>query len=64
MGARAFCERYGDGAAWTGLPLEDQLALNPKIERFAAWLIATRRLRPSAEYLVARRPRLGALIAR
>jgi len=47
-GARAFCERYGDGAAWTGLPLEDQLALNPKIERFAAWLIATRRLRPSA----------------
>jgi site-specific recombinase XerD len=63
-GARAFCARFGDGQAWTALPLQDQLALNPKIERFAAWLIATRRLRPSAEYLVVRRPRIGAVIAR
>lgn len=63
-GGRSFCARFGDGAGWHALALDQQLALNPKVQRFVAWLIATRRLRPSAGYLVARRIHLGSLLAR
>lgn len=63
-GARAFCARFGDGARWSTLEVADQTALNAKIQRFVAWLIATRRLRASAEYLVARRLHLGDIVAR
>ena len=38
--------------------------MNPAVHRFVAWLIATRRLRPSADYLVIRRPRLGIILSR
>jgi integrase len=62
-GARAFCVRFGDGGGWHALSLPEQLALNRKIQRFVTWLVATRRLRPSAEYLVARRHHLGTLLA-
>ncbi len=63
-GGRAFCARFGDGTAWQHLSLEEQLALNVKIQRFAAWMIATCRLMPSAEYVVARRPLLGRVLVR
>ena len=63
-GARAFCVRFGDGAGWHALSLMDQLALNRKLQRFITWLMLTRRLRPSADYLVARRHELGPLLAR
>jgi hypothetical protein len=63
-GARAFCARIGAPEAWNRLPLAKQLACNVKLHRFVAWLAATRRLRLSADYLVARRPRLGEIVAR
>jgi site-specific recombinase XerD len=63
-GARAFCVRFGDGAGWHALSLVEQLALNRKLQRFITWLMLTRRLRPSADYLVARRHELGPLLAR
>jgi integrase len=63
-GARAFCARFGTGAGWQALSLDEQLALNPKILRFVAWAIATHRLCPTAAYLVARRTHQGDLLAR
>ena len=39
-------------------------ALNRKLQRFITLLMLTRRLRPSADYLVARRHELGPLLAR
>ena len=57
-GARYFCARIGQPVAFNALPLHEQLGLNTAVHRFITWLIATRRLRPSADYLVARRPRL------
>ena len=63
-GARAFCVRFGDGAGWHALSLVEQLALNRKLQRFITWMMLTHRLRPSADYLVARRHELGPLLAR
>ena len=63
-GARFFCARIGDPAAFKALPLHEQLGLNSAVHRFVTWLIATRRLRPTADYLVARRPRLGITLSR
>lgn len=63
-GGRAFCVRFGDADGWNAAPLREQLACNVKIHRFVAWLAATRRLRPTAEYLVARRNKLGEIVAR
>jgi hypothetical protein len=63
-GARWFCAHVGAAQAFAELPLADQLAVNPAVHRFVAWLIATRRLRPSPDYLVVRRPRLGISLAR
>ena len=57
-GARAFYARFGGAAGWAALPLPDQLRANPKVHRFVAWLALTQRLRPSAAYLVAYRPKL------
>ncbi len=63
-GARYFCARIGAPPAFTALPLGEQLALNVAVHRFVTWLIATRRLTPTADYLVVRRPRLGVSLAR
>jgi integrase len=63
-GARWFCGHVGEPQAFADLPLPEQLAVNNAVHWFVAWLIATRRLRPSADYLVARRPRLGISLSR
>lgn len=63
-GARWFCANVGEPQAFAELPLADQLAVNPAVHRFVSWLIATGRLRPSPDYLVARRPRLGISLSR
>lgn len=63
-GARYFCARIGEPSAFNALPLDEQLGVNTAVHRFVTWLIATRRLRPSADYLVARRPRLGITLSR
>lgn len=63
-GGRAFCARFGDGEGWLALDVGEQLALNVKIRRFVTWLIATRRLRPSAAYLLGRRVHLADIVAR
>jgi hypothetical protein len=63
-GARWFLVHVGQPQAFAELPLDQQLAVNSAVHRFIAWLIASRRLRPSADYLVARRPRLGISLSR
>jgi len=63
-GAGWFCVHVGEPQAFAALPLAGQLAVNSVVHRFVSWLIATRRLRPSPVYLVARRPRLGISLSR
>jgi integrase len=63
-GARSFLARFGGVEGWMARPLETQLACNVKIHHFVSWLFATQRLAASPEYLVARRPNLGAVYAR
>jgi ABC-type oligopeptide transport system ATPase subunit len=63
-GARWFLVHVGEPQAFADLPVDEQLALNHAVHRFVAWLIATRRLRPSADYLVVRRPRSGIILSR
>uniref|UniRef100_UPI00101E1CB2 tyrosine-type recombinase/integrase n=1 Tax=Phytoactinopolyspora endophytica TaxID=1642495 RepID=UPI00101E1CB2 len=62
-GARWFCAHVGEPQTFAEFPLDEQLAMNHAVHRFVSWLIATRRLRPNADYLVARRPRLGVSLA-
>jgi integrase len=63
-GARALLAAVPDLEAFCHLPLERQLAFNHETHRFVGWLAVTGRLRPGADYLVARRPRLGIVLAR
>jgi integrase/recombinase XerD len=56
--ARAFLLRVGVDD-WPGLPLEEQLAVRGHDRRLVAWLIVTRRVRPTAEYLIASKLRIG-----
>jgi len=51
-GARWFLVHVGEPHAFTDLSLQQQLSVNSAVHRFVAWLIATRRLRPSADYLM------------
>jgi integrase len=63
-GGRAFLHRYGGGEGWNSAPLAEQLGCNVKIHRFVLWLIATGRMTTTADYLLARRNRLGEVLAR
>ncbi len=45
-------------------PVTRLLTFNHETHRFISWLAVTGRLRPGADYLVARRPRLGLVLAR
>jgi site-specific recombinase XerD len=62
--ARAWCARFGGPDGFTVAPLKDQLDLPRQGHRFVDWLIVTRRLIPSADYVMARKPRLGLLFRR
>ena len=62
-GARAFCARFGSPEGWTAAPLDAQLNAGEHVRRFVAWLALTARMPVSADYLVARRPRLGPIMA-
>jgi site-specific recombinase XerD len=62
-GARAFCARFGSPAGWTAAPLAAQLDTDAPVRRVVAWLALTARMPVSAEYLMARRPRLGPIMA-
>jgi hypothetical protein len=60
--ARAFLLRVGvDG--WAGLSLEQQVAVRGHDRRLLAWLIVTGRVRPTAEYLIASKLRVGKVAA-
>jgi integrase len=62
-GGRSFFARFGSIEAWQQAPLERQLALNVKLHRFIAWLLATHRAAAPAAYLIARRPQFGRVVA-
>jgi hypothetical protein len=56
--ARAFLLRIGvDG--WASLSLDQQLAVRGHDRRLVAWLIVTGRVRPTAEYVIASKLRVG-----
>jgi integrase len=63
-GARALLAAVPDLARFCDLPLERQLGFNHETHRFISWLSVTGHLRPGPDYLVARRPRLGIVLAR
>lgn len=62
--ARQLCARFGGPPGFAAAPLAEQLAVPRTTRRFLDWLIGTGRLRPTADYLVARRFQLGQLLAR
>jgi hypothetical protein len=60
--ARSFLLRVGvDG--WAGLSLEQQLAVRGHDRRLVTWLIVTGRVRPTPEYLIASKLRVGKVAA-
>ena len=60
--ARSFLLRVGpDG--WSAMTLEQQLAVRGHDRRLVAWLIVTGRVRPTADYLVASKLRVGKVAA-
>ncbi|MEY9873287.1 integrase [Streptacidiphilus sp. MAP12-33] len=63
-GARVLLAEVPDLSDFPRLPLERQLAFNHETHRFISWLSVTGRMQPGADYLVARRPRLGIVLAR
>lgn len=64
LGARALLAAVPDLTDFCRLPLERQLAFNHETHRFISWLAVMGRMQPGADYLVARRPRLGIVLAR
>jgi hypothetical protein len=63
-GGRAFFAKFGNADGWHALGLDGQLSVNVKIGRFVVWMIATQRLVPTPEYVVAHRPLLGRVTRR
>jgi integrase len=61
--ARSFLLRVGV-EGWAQLSLDDQLATSGRDRRLVAWLIVTGRLRPTPDYLVASKLRVGKVAAR
>ena len=62
-GARGFCARFGSPEGWAAAPLQAQVHADERVRRFVAWLALTARMPVSADYLLARRPRLGPIMA-
>ncbi|WP_345962199.1 tyrosine-type recombinase/integrase [Streptomyces sp. BRB040] len=63
-GARVLLAAVPDLTDFCHLPLDRQLAFNHETHRFISWLAVTGRMQPGADYLVARRLRLGIVLAR
>ena len=63
-GGRAFFAKFANTEGWHALSLGEQLSVNVKIGRFVVWMIATQRLVPTPEYVVAHRPLLGRVVRR
>lgn len=63
-GARVLLATVPDLDGFHQLSLDRQLAFNHETHRFISWLAVTRHMQPGADYLVARRPRLGIVLAR
>ncbi|MGH2499899.1 MAG: tyrosine-type recombinase/integrase, partial [Candidatus Limnocylindria bacterium] len=63
-GARSFFARFGSIDGWRQAPLERKMAVNVKVHRFIVWLMATQQVEVPADYLVARRPQPGRIVAR
>jgi hypothetical protein len=61
--ARAFLTRVGI-EGWSRMSLDEQLATAGHDRRLVTWLIVTGRLRPTPEYLVASKLRVGQVAAR
>ncbi|MCA1679558.1 MAG: site-specific integrase [Actinobacteria bacterium] len=61
--ARSFLLRVGV-EGWSSMPLDEQLAIPGQDRRLVTWLIVTGRLRPTPEYLVASKLRVGQVAAR
>jgi hypothetical protein len=59
--ARSFLLRVGEG--FSGFSLSEQCSISEHESRLVTWLIVTRRLHASVEYLVARRLRAGRVAA-
>ena len=62
--AHALCASFGSPEGFRVAPLHEQLAVPRPALRFLDWLITTRRLVPTADYLAARRFQIGQLFAR
>jgi len=61
--ARAFLTRVGV-EGWSRMSLDEQLAISGDDRRLVAWLVVTGRLRPTPEYLVASKLRVGQVTGR
>ncbi|MGH2791177.1 MAG: tyrosine-type recombinase/integrase [Actinomycetota bacterium] len=62
--ARVWCRRFGSPQGFAAVSLEDQLDVPRHALRFIDWLIATQQLVVTADYVMARRPKLGLLYNR
>lgn len=62
--ARALWRRFGGVEGFENAGLQGQLSITKDACTFVDWLIVTRRLVPSADYLVARRINAGQLLGR
>ena len=61
--ARSFLLRVGL-QGWASMTLDQQLAIPGQDRRLVTWLIVTGRVRPTPEYLVASKLRVGQVAAR
>lgn len=62
-GARSFFARFGSLEGWRQAPLARKMTVNRRVHRFISWLLATRQVASPADYLIARRPILGRVVA-
>ena len=63
-GARVLLDAVPDLDDFAQTPVGPLLAFKHETHRFVSWLAVTNRLQPGPDYLVARRPRLGIVLAR
>lgn len=62
--ARQMCARFGGPGGFAAATLAEQSSVPSTAHRFIDWLIATGRIRLSADYLLTRHAQVGQLVAR